>query len=435
MSFFGLFKKKQGPPQELETFDINLEDLEEWFESEMKTELAEKKREAEKRYENILDSFSEIRANLNVLDQARLSSPERLHISANMIKESFVKKSTFPLNTFSSFYTDNFKPEYDYFLNFQDKGMEAVKALKAATPKQTILLSRYFKRESTQLVESIKKAENMLTDFKEFLRAGSGPMETLKRVRTMMGEHVELVREYRDVEKRSDSLLSEASGQKERKSELEKKYLKLLKSREWNQVNKLSEEVKKTKERMSDSEARLGTELSSVKRPVKKLEHELSRSGKLTPIQKNSIQDFIRNPMKTIMNSKGEAGLIRSLKQAKKQLDAGKIKIKAGDEIDAGEVIDRLEGDVQSMKGKYIELMDTLESKQEELKKLSDLKNSKGSMESEIQRMSEDLGKVEEEIRDLKNRKATITEKKKAKIRDIEIVIIEEAQKKVNIRV
>lgn len=434
MPLFGFFRKRQEETPELQAFEVSLADLPEWFDKFMGEEIKRKRKESEGIYSRILEGFSGVRQRLDSLDRARMSGGERVHIAANMIKESFVRKNYNQLNGLASFYQQSYRPDYEYFMTFQERGMKAIGVLKESTPKQAILLSRYFKRESGELVDSIKHAEELLQQFREFLKAGSGALGTKERVRSMARSCNEFQEEMGRLDSRAIALREDARRSRERKAGLEKEFLELLKSSEWSELNKLSKEIVELRGRLSDAELRISTELSSVKRPLKKLEHSLARASKLTPIQRNTLQDFIRNPLKAMMSERGEKELQRTLMSLKKQIDSQKLELKDKEQLRVDELIEMLEGDMPGLKSRYSELKGRLEGAESQLHELSGLSKTKEDLESQVARISEEAGRLEDELRETASRKSRAREQLDDKIRDIEAVIVEEIQKKVTIK-
>lgn len=434
MAFFGFFRKKQEEQPTPETFDVGLGELSEWFDRAMNEEIRKKRLESEGIYNTLLERFSEVKQSLDKLDRARMLGAERVHIAANMIKESFVKKTYHTLNSLTAFNQQNFRPDYEYFLAYQDKSMEAIKELKNTTPKQAILLSRYFKRESENLVDCIKKAEELSLNFKEFLKTGSGALGIKERIRNMVREGSEIMRDIERIDLRTKDLEEELKHKKEKKAELEKRFLDLLKSRDWNELNRLSKEIVNVRERLREAESRIDAELSTVRRPLKKLEHSLARAG-ISPIQKNTLQDFIRNPLRAILPDKGEKDLQIVLRALKKQIDKGRIEVKDKDQVKVDDLIEKLERDIPELKFKYKELREVVERIEKQLESLSTLEKSKEVIEAEIQKISEETGRLQEELTGLKSRRSGTREQLSEKIRDLETIIFEETQKKVTIKV
>ena len=431
MALFGFLRKKEEEPV-LQSFDVSMAELPGWFESALGDDLTGKTRESEQLYKELVAGISGIRQKLENLDSARLVGNERLHIAANMIKESFVKKKYAPLNSLASLYND-YRPGYRYFLDFQERSIETIKELKTSTPKQTILLSRYFKKESNELIESIKHAEDASLKLRKFLKTGSGSLGLLNAIKSTVKECSGLLRESAGLEERASGLRKEISQSGERRRELEKRFLRLLKSREWKMINSREKELATHKEELRDAEMVMNSELSKIRRPVKMLEHTLSRKGKLTPIHKNTFRDFIRDPLKTVMPDKGLSDLQSSLKDAGGQ--AGKLDSRELREIDLEGLVERSEKDIPDARSRYLELREQVRSVEKELDELSKLSSSKQGIEGEIRKSSEQTGMLEEELKSVHSSKSRIAEQITASLRDIETRILEEVQKKVVIRV
>jgi chromosome segregation ATPase len=434
MAMFGFLRKRQPEqPAEVQAFELTLDELPAWFDRAMGKEIEAKRQDAEGMYSRLVEGFSEIKHSLDRLDRARMSGGERVHIAANMIKESFVKKNYSLLRGLES-HQQNYRPDYEYFMAFQERGMEVIGGLKASTPKQAILLSRYFKRESEQLVESIRQAEDLLKHFRDFLKTGSGVLGTKERVRGMVRECSELQEELERLDARASGLREEIARSKDRKTGMEKRFLEVLRSRDWNDMNRLSKELTAVREKLRETESRIDTELSSVRRPLKKLEHSLAGSERLSPMQKNTLRDFIRNPLRAIMLEKGEKSLQKCLKSIRNQLEKGRLELKDKDQLKVDELIERLEKDIPELKFKYLELKGVLEQINRKLEGLSALSSSKETMELEIKKMGEEAGRLDEELRGLISKSSGMRENLDRRLRELEAVIFEETQKKVTIR-
>ena len=430
MPLFGFLKRKEEEVPDLETHEITMEELPDWFRGVMREDIRQRLKESEQMYKDLVAGISDIRSRLDKLDSARMSGNERLHIAANMIKESFTKRKYMHLSEIARLY-DGFRPDYAYFTEFQSKVMEALSSLKESTPKQTILLSRYFKKESNELVESIKRAEDISARLGGFLKDSSGPLSALQEIESVVNDCRDLLREASGFDSRSSEIRKQIVLAKERRQELEKRFLKLLKSREWKDINSLENEIKKAMEDMRQAEMRLNSELSSVKRPIKEMEHALGKKGSLTPIQKNILRDFIRDPLKAVLS---EAGL-RELKKCVSALARkhGNIELRGKESIDTGDVAERVEKDVSRFVSEYQELKEDIAGKEKRLEGLSRLSSSKEGLESDIKKATEQAGRLEEEFKDIASRKAATAEQVSEKLKGLESMILNRFQKRVKI--
>jgi hypothetical protein len=426
MGMFGFLKKKEEEVPDLETHEVMMSELSDWFQGIARDELKAKTAESEQLYKELVARFSDIRHRLEKLDDARISGGERFHIAANMIKESFTKKKYLPLNSIVPLY-EQYKPDYVYFMMFQERVMEAIKELKTSTPKQTILLSRYFKRESSELVESIKKAEDASLRLREFLKAESGSLGLLDNIRATVKECTRLLNEAAGMDSRVSKLKQDVDHSKEKRSELEKSFLKLLKSKDWNEINSLGKEAISARDGLREAEMRLNSELSSIRRPLKEIEHVLGKKGNLTPIQKNILRDFVRDPLKSVMAEKG----LNELQKCIKALSSKGVDVR---DIDLPDLSERLGGDVPEMRSSCLELRKKLDKTEKRLEELSKLSASKDGMERDIRKMSEEAGMLDEEVKDVLAVKSRMNEQVQEKLRELETRILEGAQKKVVIR-
>lgn len=427
MGLFGFLKKGKEEQADPQVHEVGLQDLVEWFEAARSAELKQKREEAERMHNSLADRFSEIKKRLDAMDRARITGVERLHISANMIKETFVRKKYPPLKKLPAF-REGFRHDYRYFLGFQEKTMEVLEELKGSSPKQTILLSRYFKKESQALVEAMKQAEQASLQFREYLKTGSGALRTLARIRSTVESISQLIAESRKMESDAGKLEEVISESKKKKADLEKAFLKLLKSREWNSISKLTKEVEEAREALRQADVRLSTELSSLRKPLKKIEHVMVNRGKLSPIHKNSLRDFMRNPFKAVIAGK-EGDMVRTMDAVKKQLD----KLGVSTEYEVDSLKERFGKDVPEFRKLYLGQRDALEEKQSRLSELSELVTRKESMENDIRQISDESGSLEEQLKQTRAGIASKEQEASESLKGLESMIRDESQRFVNI--
>ena len=104
-------------------------------------------------------------------------------------------------------------------------------------------------------------------------------------------------------------------------------------------------------------------------------------------------------------------------------------------DVDTDSLQSKLDNDIPRSRERYLELMDSLKDIEKQQAGLSELSSSKQGMESEIKRMSDDIGRLEEELKMAVSRKARISEQVNERMRGLEALILESTQKKVNIRI
>jgi predicted RNase H-like nuclease (RuvC/YqgF family) len=195
-------------------------------------------------------------------------------------------------------------------------------------------------------------------------------------------------------------------------------------------VNRMSTEAAGLRDALGEAETALRTELSSLKKPVKKIEHALAKKGKITPIQKNTLRDFIRDPFRVAEQEKGVKALVSTLGSARRNAEKEGIE----KELDVDSVMGRLEGEVASLRSLFLEKKRELEGNEKSLDDLSKVVSTKEGIEREIKRMSEDTGQLEEELRIVRSRISGIDQQVRDGVKELQALILEESQKRVIIR-
>ena len=151
MGFLGLFRKEKKPevlePKTEDGVSLRLKDLGTWFEDNFSKDIDKSKSRGGELFQSVTDSISNLRNSFVSLESARFNGRERVHAAANMIKDSYVKKAH-PIITNIEKVSRETTTNYSGLNGFVTEVTKTIETLKKTTPKQAILMSRYFKKES-----------------------------------------------------------------------------------------------------------------------------------------------------------------------------------------------------------------------------------------------------------------------------------------------
>ena len=275
MGIFGFLKKAKEPPKEdvqPGPVPVKAEGALEWLRKEYTGELDSARSEAGRKKNSVEEAFGMIQHTADELDKASSEGNRKVLAASGMVKDNFVKTlkgSSLPglagtgFSAFSEFCT-----EADSVMN----------NMLALSPKQNFFLSKFFGKETFQVIGAVKQAKERLSEFRRFLEEDGAVLKAEEKI-----EHFE--REMKKMEKTLKENRTERTELERRiescRRELEKSRATLdsfLDSEEWGALQKGMENIERLKKEAEDTGLSLKAELESVKRPLKKLAHVMGEA-------------------------------------------------------------------------------------------------------------------------------------------------------------
>lgn len=325
MGILDVFRKREEPQQEPEIRQVKADNLTPWLEKTLSGEITDVRSRAQKIRSDILDSFRSISESAENLRGSMLHGNERIYTSANMLKDTFVKKT---MSLSRDVYDHQGTLDRVSLRDFHEKASDAIREMKKTTPKQAVFLSRYFKKDSERVVQHIKEAEERVSSLKSFLEGDFGASDFVGDVERRMREIERMEQERRQNEARIEEMKDRVAYLKRLKEEKEKEFLELLKDRRWKKINEYEKEISGLKIRSMDTEMDIRNRLSEITRPMKKLEHD---AKSLSKSDRENINRFIKEPFAAYMSDGGEGKLSGILKLISDSMIAGEIELKESD--------------------------------------------------------------------------------------------------------
>jgi chromosome segregation ATPase len=432
MGFLGFLRKERpetGDKTE-EVSRVGIGEIAGWFEGSFSEDIEKNKSRGQELYQEVMDSFLGIRDSLRVLESAKFSGRERIHAAANMIKDTFVKKA-YPIISSIERASRETEISFSGLRGFQEEASKTLEELKKTTPKQAVLLSRYFKKESDPVVGRIKETGEKISNLKKWLD-DDVMLRLSENVRNRMREQLSDTGELDSLAKRILEIRKETKRMKDKKQEKESEFLELIRGREWNELNALEKDLKNIKSDIVRIEYEITNELSPMKRPLKKLEHILRKQDMLFN-HKGFLRGFIQDPFGSIREKNGEDTLRRFLFTMNRMVHDKKIDLKDKEREKLENLMERMERSIPELKKRYRELMEDRESKEKRMGDLSDSVKSKQELESEIEGYSRDISEMDEEARNIAREQERLKENIGKRSREMEELILRETGREVEI--
>jgi hypothetical protein len=428
MGFLDIFRKSketsepQGDEERTEEQVLAIDEILEWVDKEFKEKMDRASSRASKIQKNVMDGFSRLRDSVGILEKASFEKQDRSYAAVNMVKDSFVKRTQSLINNVKRI-QDNMN--YTVLKDFHSNVSKIVNELKSLSPKQMVMISNYFKRECSDVINKMKWVEENVKSLGNFLDSDARVMRLVQDVNTSVEKQGEWLRELNSIEKRELELQNKLKDLKRVRIEKESGLKELLKSREWKELELIKKEVEGIRKEMSDIENRVNEEISSVKRPFKKLKHVLDAEMK--------TKSFPDNPFRELIIKDRENWLKGTLDSIRNSSESGEIVLKPRERERVLDLMKRLESEIPGLKERYRELANNINEK--EGKSKTDAMKKRDSFEDVIKNSAERIVSLEKEARTIRNDKerikgGLIEEKKKT-----ERLILESGGRKVRIKI
>ncbi|MBL7206333.1 MAG: hypothetical protein ISS36_01900 [Candidatus Aenigmarchaeota archaeon] len=366
MGLFDFLKKGEEPkPISVQTVRLQLTELDNWLDKELSQSIEEIKSKAKESYDSIKESVLEMKTPIGNLRNAEFGNKKEFAM-VNMAKDGFVKKANNVLTGFPSLKTI----DYRSLKEFYEKSASLVADLKNIPPKQSILTRKYFPRETAEIINSLKLVDKNLTSLNIFLSEDAkiwnkkeileNKLEKQKefeiRIKKMENEKIILEEKIKSLDK---ELLKNQTGLKD-----------IEESREYKKYQEMKIHNNETKLKMESIKNNLIVEITSIRRPLKKIRHD----------HKNSLLDqAISRPFSIIIENR-EDDLIDILREL-----MGKESLKEKEKSKLNKFIEKIP-EIRESKKEYFELKEIRNQKKDELKTMD--------MTGKVKDASEKINKV-----------------------------------------
>ncbi len=432
MGFFDFLKKKEdptgeGPEEEPVTERVSYRDLDERVRELTSEGLEKEKKELASIHKRLEGQLEKIRELNRFLEAKSFEKQDRMFAAVNSIKDNYVKKSYSLIGSVP----DVRGYGYDEIVPFSKQVTNVINQLKKTDPRQSVLLSRYFKHETGQIIRTLKEAGEALEEMKRVMGKGSLVMFE-KRFRDKTKEIEDLgsqIRMEREESAHVKNKISEIEKNvREKKEELER----FLKSPVYSRMIGLEGDIREAEERKDTKESIIRESLSEIKRPMKKIEYYLKQEGVPREVAE-SFDRFVHSPTKTFLSEGGDSLLKKVLDKTEELVSSGKVSLKDTDRDHLSEILEKSkQGIFGEHKKEYGEIVRELEDlrketesspvSEEKQKKEIGIKSLEKSLE-ERKRVLEDHGRSMEILeREIKSRK-----------KELEKLILESLNRKIEI--
>jgi hypothetical protein len=434
MGIFDIFKKKkepEQPPQAVpESTEIHIDEVHDWVNQTLSGKIKDKHERANELYAAVMKGFTGIKESADLLETARFDNPDKLGAVVNMTKDLFVKRVH---NLVSGAQEFNGKPvDFNILKQFQLASEEALSDMSSITPKQAYLLSTYFNKESSGVIERIKETQENVSILKEFLDAEGETIQLAHSIKSRKDQQSLLKMRLNTVEK-------EESGIDMRIRELRNKTEKnlaeidsIVKGHEYAEYNKITEQMENARKRSSLLKEKMVAEVSSVQRPLKKLEYLVSKNYPMLKEQEVVLDNMVNRPFEAVMKNT-EQEIREILLLARKAFLEERVSLKDNERQRIDDLVSRLETDMRGMKADYEETEESIKDMEREKARYEWAIERKTHLENNIRRSLEEIGSLESVLNTSARDKDTIRKEMERQKHELEDILFKTSGKKVSI--
>lgn len=383
MGLLNIFKKKEELPPELPPEEVGIGSVLDWFSARFGKELPDSRSRMSGLQGQIKRSFSEIVQSTRALERSEFERGDKTYAAANMIKNTVVKK----IRAAAAGVKSPSQMDWETLSGFCTEAQKTVEGMLAMSPKQAILLTRYFGQEAEQLISGIKRTDAQLKELRSFLDAEGRVLRLEQELTKQDAARQEAAGAIRALEKKlGKAQVDRARLEKELKSR-QADLKAFLEGAEWKGHKEAEAEAAEIDRRLAELKSRIALGLGPAKRPLKKLRHagEASPTGGLVELV---LQDR-------------ETQLAAALKRALELAGSGGVSLKKKDTEKVQGVLRSLETEIPGLKSAYqaqLELREAAGTGQAALESKRRLEEAAEAAKRELEALEPELGGLEKEL-------------------------------------
>ncbi len=421
-------EKKPSAGIELPSVEVKLSGLSEWLGQELSEKTSSARKRSEELQERIVKGFQQVGVSARKLGKSEFEAKDKTYAAVNSVKDTFAKRTQSLSGKCPSPVLDS----YSGMREFRKRIAVLLKELMNISPRQGMVLSNYFRKDSSSIMKEIKNINSITEELQRFLDYEGKSLFLMEEAERISREISERLESLSGLEKRHKEIRLEIRGLKESLSGKEKNLNVISKDSRWEGLEKAKKDKETLENRARDLKFRIGEELSSAKRPLKKYLHlkrdELSRE------ERNFLERFVKSPLKTIMSGEGTGKLKSHLLILKGMLDRG-INLKDKEVEKLKGLINRMEsGEISKMMEEYEGALKETEEKGKAIDKdFSGLSGERKQAEAGINETKNDIEKLEKELRETGDNAKNLKEDMGKDREKLETLIYENINRKVNI--
>ena len=431
MGLFDRFKKKQESEKIEEAIEnVKISELAQWLVDNLNLEILQKK--SKDFYEDIIVSFNQLIDLNEILSKAEFEIKDKSYVAVNMTKDGFVKKANSVINSINFSKTiDQSKIFYEFMDDFHSSVNKSLKEIQSLTPKQAILISRYFRKDAAPVMEKLKDIEKTIKNLSEFLKNEGKGMKIIDNMKQKTNEYHDLINALDSLEKKKTE--KTLNAEKIEKSEIETKISNFKKNPEWIEFEALRKELKSDEEKASDIEYNIKEQLSAVSKPLKKMEYVLEREIINSDFPTSLLKDFLYKPLESFIAEDGDASLNKLIENLNKMIGDKKIVIKSKEIQKIKELKKAANMQLKELRSIYRDIKNKNKERENKINKYADLVEKISELNKHLEAEREESQNLKQELVEISKKISEIKDNITNIKNEIESTLLNEIGKKIEL--
>ena len=379
----------------------------------------EERKRAKALHGKILDELASVRKLAESLGKEKFEADDKTYAVVNMLKDNYTKKASSLLSNPPRINDYN----YEEIAGFSASVKKTLAELLNLPPKQAVLLTRYFKKDASKIIFRLKEADVAHMELSTLLNGSDLHLCSridagVKAVGDMAAKVLDFDASLNGLGGRMEGKQEELGGKKQRAGEL-------LESEESRCHHSMEAGIKRMEGERDSLAAKLGDELSPLKRPAKKLEHSLATDVKAKE-KKELYSRIAHSPLK-VMLSDGDSAIADALARLRE------TNLKDDDKEHVEELTKKIElGYLSGLADKYKWLESEIADRKAQLEK-SPFPVKKAADDRAVASATHELSEMKREHERLSRARSEAMDKAMVEKRKLEDLI--EKQAKIKLRI
>jgi chromosome segregation ATPase len=374
--------------------------------------------------------FNKIKDSTDLLETARFDSDEKIGAVVNMTKDLFVKRVNNLVGTLQGF--QGRPVDLKVLKDFQEGAGEALSDMSSITPKQAFLLSTYFGKESSGVIESIKDTQEKLSVLREFLESEGETIQLAHSIKSRKDQQSLLKLRLTTVEKEEGGIEARIRDLRNKTEKNLAEIDGIVKGHEYSEYNNILEQIEKNRRKSAAIRDSITEEFNSIERPLKKLEYLVSKSYPILKEQEAILEGIINRPFETLEKN-DESKIKDVLLLVRKASLEVKIALKDKERDRIDDIVSDLDSGIKEFKTVYQDLEEELKDLDRDKGRYEWVIERKSHLENNIKRALEEIASLEKVLDTSARDKDTIRKEMDRQKKELEDILYKTSGKKVNI--
>lgn len=410
MGFLDAFRKKRPMEEKQpEARAVAFEEIADLYKNALSATLQKAEGRSRELQSSVTLLFSSLPS--SALKTASFEAQDRRYAAVNMAKDTYVTRLKALLGSLP--------PEgstYEALVEFHQACAKILEDIKSVSPKQGMILSHVFPKETKAIILHIKQVESGLSSLQKFILSEGKVLELIHVLEKLGKEHKSLLAQRERLKEREKILSNEWAETTQKRERERGRIHSLLEGQEWKERERAKERAAILEKELRDLEDKIQGELIPLERLLRKAKHVEEKE--------KSLEHFLSDPFHAFMEDNGRKRLHDILSLTGRLDQEGRITLKESERERLATTRESLDsGQLAKLKEAHGLLMKEKRSRSNPLGQQLDAE--KGSLEDSLEALATSLGNLQNEAEKLKRDREAVEKEIVLRKREAERIIKE----------